>query len=179
MFSTWMGNFGDAQEYRYPKSNKKKHSWTLLRRMSGLSSLPWLCFSDFNEILYSNKKTGGLDRNANVIAEFSDAVKECKLIDLESRGHPFTWSNRQLGPYCIEEKLDRFFYNQEWRAEFHVDLTTTWSIGSLITIRIWLENGNEVLCMREEISIEFTMRICAAPIRHSKIYWKSSGLSGI
>lgn len=68
-------------------------------------------------------KSGGLDRNDNAIAEFRDAVSECKLSDLErkvsecklsdlgSKRHPFTWSNRQFGPCHIEEKLDKFFCN--------------------------------------------------------------------
>ena len=71
-----------------------------------------------------NEKTGDVQRYAKVIADFRDAVKECKLIDLGSRGHPFTWFNRQFGPYLIEEKLDRFLCNQEWRVEFYDDLAT-------------------------------------------------------
>ena len=110
--------------YRHPETKQKKHTWTLLKRLAGLSSLPWLCFGDFKEILNLNKKTGDVQRDARVIADFRDAVKECKLIDLGSRGHPFTWSNRQFGPYLIEEKLDRFLHNQEWRAKFYDDLAT-------------------------------------------------------
>ena len=71
-----------------------------------------------------NEKSGGLDRKANVIVDFRDAVRECKFSDLGSTGHPFTWSNRQFGPNLIEEKLDRFFCNQEWRVEFHDDWAT-------------------------------------------------------
>ncbi|KAK9218053.1 hypothetical protein WN943_006687 [Citrus x changshan-huyou] len=65
----------------------------------------------------------GVDKNANLIAEFRD-VLDCKLIDLGSKGHPFTWCNRQFGPLCIEEKIDRFFCNEEWRTEFHDDVAT-------------------------------------------------------
>ena len=67
--------------YGHPKTQQKKHTWTLLKRLAGLFSLPWLCFRDFNEILNLNQKTGGVQRDARVI-------------DLGSRGHPFTWSNR-------------------------------------------------------------------------------------
>lgn len=69
-----------------------------------------------------NEKSGGLDRNDSAIAEFRDAVSECKPSDLGSKGHPFTSSNRQFGPCHIEEKLDKFFCNQEWKNEFHDDL---------------------------------------------------------
>lgn len=44
------------------------------------------------------------------------------MFDLGSRGYLFIWSNREFGPQLIEEKLDRFLCNQEWRVEFHNDL---------------------------------------------------------
>lgn len=37
--------------YGHLETNQKKHTWTLLRRLSGLFSLPWLCFEDLKEIL--------------------------------------------------------------------------------------------------------------------------------
>lgn len=93
-----------------------------MRRLACMSSLPWLCFGDF-KILNLNEKSEGLDRNAGAIAEFRD-VRECKLVDLGSRGYPFTWSNRQFGPCLIEEKFDRFMCNQEWKIDFRDDLAT-------------------------------------------------------
>ena len=110
--------------YGHPQASQKKHTWTLLRRLTGLFSLLWLCFGDFNEILNLNEKRGRLDRSADAINEFRAAIRDCKLFDLGSRGHPFTWSNRQFGPQLIEEMLDRFFCNQEWRTNFHDDLAT-------------------------------------------------------
>lgn len=43
--------------YGHPKTDQKQHTWTLLRRLVRLFSLPWLCFGDFNEILQRNGKT--------------------------------------------------------------------------------------------------------------------------
>lgn len=43
--------------YGHPQASQKKHTWTLLRRLAGLSSLPWLCFGDFKKILSLNEKT--------------------------------------------------------------------------------------------------------------------------
>ncbi|KAH9747206.1 reverse transcriptase domain-containing protein [Citrus sinensis] len=59
---------------------------------------------------------GGNDRSLSMVAEFRDAVRECKLVDIECRGYPFTWSNRRFGPHFVEEKLDRFFGSKEWEA---------------------------------------------------------------
>lgn len=46
----------------------------------------------------------------------------------------------------------------------------TWSIGSRITARLcWKsEKGREALSMRGKVLIEFTMRICGAPMRNAK-----------
>lgn len=54
-----------------------------------------------------------------MVADFREFVKDCKLEDVGYKGHPFTWSNRRFGPHYIEERLDRFMCNQEWRAEFY------------------------------------------------------------
>lgn len=47
----------------HPNTQQKKHTWTLLRRLVGLSSKLWLCSSDFSEILNLNEKPYGIDRN--------------------------------------------------------------------------------------------------------------------
>ena len=57
---------GNGKKWRYtgvyghPEAQQKKHTWTLLRRLSGLSSKPWLCFGDFNEILSLDEKSEGM-----------------------------------------------------------------------------------------------------------------------
>ena len=66
-----------------------------------MSPLSWLCFGDFNEILNLNKKLGGLDKSAEAIREFREAIRDCNLFDLGSRGYSFTWSNKQFGPQLI------------------------------------------------------------------------------
>lgn len=45
--------------YGHPKMSQKHYTWTLLKRLASLSSLPWLCFGDFNEILWPGGKIGG------------------------------------------------------------------------------------------------------------------------
>lgn len=36
--------------YGHLESTQKQHTWELLKRLASLSSLPWLCFGDFNEV---------------------------------------------------------------------------------------------------------------------------------
>ena len=42
--------------YDNPKTEERKHTWELIRRLSGMSSIPWICFGDFNEILHLREK---------------------------------------------------------------------------------------------------------------------------
>ena len=46
--------------YGHPEMGQKKHTWTLLKRLAGLSFSPWLCFGDFNEVLHPGEKRGGM-----------------------------------------------------------------------------------------------------------------------
>lgn len=71
--------------YGHPEIGQKKHTWI------------WLCFGDFNEILHPNEKSGGTDRNLNLINNFREVLKECNLKDIGYKGCPFTWSNGRYG----------------------------------------------------------------------------------
>lgn len=53
--------------------------------------------SDFNEILHPYEKSGGNDRNLNLINDFREAMRDCDLMDVSYKGYPFTWSNGDLG----------------------------------------------------------------------------------
>ena len=44
--------------YGHHESSQKRHTWTLLRRLAGLFTFPWLYFGDFNEILDFKEKLG-------------------------------------------------------------------------------------------------------------------------
>lgn len=65
----------------------------------------------------------GLYRNVRVVADFKEFVKDCKLKDVGCRRHPFTWSKGRFRPRYIEERLDRFMCNHEWR-EASIESTT-------------------------------------------------------
>lgn len=99
--------------------DQKKHTWTFLRRLTSLSSLPWLCFGDFNEVLNLNEKIGGKDKRVCMVNDFREALRDCDLIDLGNTRYPFTWSNRRFGSNIIEEKLDRFLCNSSCWNGYH------------------------------------------------------------
>lgn len=45
--------------YGWPSHQDKHQTWKLMRFLNGYSNQPWLCFGDFNEVLYSFEKKGG------------------------------------------------------------------------------------------------------------------------
>lgn len=117
--------------YGHVETSKKKHMWTLLRRLVGLSSSPWLCFGDFNEILYLDDKNIGIDREASMIKKFRDVVHDCNLRDFSCKCYPFTWSNRRFSSHFIEKQLNRFLCRKDWTNFFHDQVATnlvTWCL---------------------------------------------------
>lgn len=58
--------------------------------MKSSTSGPCLVFVDFNEILSSIEKMGGVARNKRAIKAFHDCVDDCEFKDLEFRGSSFS-----------------------------------------------------------------------------------------
>ena len=44
--------------YGNPETSKRPDSWLLLKRLSTLNSLPWVCLGDFNELMDGRVKGG-------------------------------------------------------------------------------------------------------------------------
>lgn len=49
---------------------------------------------------------------------FSDALDECGLHDVTSRGYRYTWCNKRKGDDTILARLDRYVCNYEWNFRF-------------------------------------------------------------
>lgn len=107
--------------YGHPDRNLRKWSWKLLNRLHqdlSKQSTPWLVGGDFNEILFQADKIGGKPRESQAMEEFAEALMRCGLKDLQERGAPPTWFNKQLKERAIFEKLDRFVSTSNWRDMF-------------------------------------------------------------
>ena len=76
--------------YRESKSGEKEKTWRLLRALHGQSALPWMCFGDFNEILFASEKQGGHPRAQSCMEKFRTALEYCELEDLGFSGDPYT-----------------------------------------------------------------------------------------
>ncbi|KAK2653416.1 hypothetical protein Ddye_013272 [Dipteronia dyeriana] len=107
--------------YDHPETDQQIHGWNLLKRLHDMVQLPWLCVGDFNEVLSSKEKLGGLPCNRRMIEIFCNALDYYGLDDLGFRGPRFTWSNKRDGVFTIEpnkalglDGLPGMFYKKFW-----------------------------------------------------------------
>lgn len=91
-----------------------KFTWELLEILKGLSSLPWLCGGDFNEILSNTEKWGGPIRPPSQITDFQNISDICALRDLGFFGIPWTWTNKQDDGVLVKVRLDKFVAGTKW-----------------------------------------------------------------
>jgi len=79
--------------YGWLEEQWRKESCQLLKHLHTRFSIPWLCCSDFNEILHSFEKQGRLPKQQQPMMEFRSALLHCGLLDLGFQGNIFTWNN--------------------------------------------------------------------------------------
>jgi hypothetical protein len=101
--------------YASPRFLERKILWDNLSQVASLHNLPWLLAGDFNEVLSSEDKFGGLPVNLRRSQLFSNCLNNCGMMDLGFHGPRFTWSNLREVRYLIQERLDRGFANAAWR----------------------------------------------------------------
>ena len=79
--------------YGRPEGHCKHELCQLLRHLHAKSSLPWVCMGDFNEVLHSSEKHGGLPKQLTPMLAFKEMLLHCELMDLGFHGYLFTWQN--------------------------------------------------------------------------------------
>ncbi|KAL0345399.1 UNVERIFIED_CONTAM: putative mitochondrial protein [Sesamum radiatum] len=103
--------------YGQPEVARRDDTWRLLRHLSSLSSRPWICASDFNEVLKQDEKTGA-PRPRKQIEDFRSCLADCQLMDLGCSGYRFTWCNQREAPNTVRVRLDRACATLDWRNLF-------------------------------------------------------------
>ena len=98
--------------------------------LNGQSSLPWLCASDFNELLKSHEKLGGHLQPYGQMQIFREALDECGLFHLSFIGKKFTWFKHYPNGGLIRERLDRVVCTAEWFSLFPATKVRTLSCVS-------------------------------------------------
>ncbi|PWA74858.1 hypothetical protein CTI12_AA246600 [Artemisia annua] len=100
--------------YGWPANHDKYQTWMLLRSLKNLSTLPWVCFGDFNEVLYSFEKVGTRGYNMRELEALAASCEYCDLYDSGSKGINMTWSNGRRGSSNVQKRLDRFLATLDW-----------------------------------------------------------------
>jgi hypothetical protein len=106
--------------YGHPDASKRMQAWSLLRHLSNLDPVPWLCSKDFNEITSMGEKSSSSIRPRRQMDDFKRVLDDCQLGDLGFCGPKFTWSNGRSGEDITRERLDRALANHQWCQLFNV-----------------------------------------------------------
>ncbi|XP_050280935.1 pentatricopeptide repeat-containing protein At1g08070, chloroplastic-like [Quercus robur] len=101
--------------YGWPEEQRKHELWQLLKHLHTRISTPWLCVGDYNEILSSNEKQGGVPKPLNHMEAFRATLLHYGLEDLGFQGNIFTWNNGRHGNAFVQERLDRACATAEWK----------------------------------------------------------------
>lgn len=104
--------------YGNSETSKREDSWLLLKRLSTLNSLSWVCLGDFNELMNGGEKEGGNARLVRQMEIFCEVINSCNLRDLGYMGQDFTWSRRLGNKGWVRERLDRALVLTNWAARF-------------------------------------------------------------
>lgn len=98
-------------------AERRRQLHALSIRLS-LSTESCVMGGDFNDILNSGEKEGGLTRSLSNCCLLSDFLFLNDLSDMSFLGYPFTWSNRRKGMNLIKMRLDRFVVSGNWSREW-------------------------------------------------------------
>jgi hypothetical protein len=105
--------------YGSPYQNTKHLTCDAIKDLYTIRSQEsWLIFCDFNMILNSSDKLGGIGIDVPITNLFNSTLNQCGLTDLGFNGYKFTWANNQANNHHIQECLDRFCANSFWMSLF-------------------------------------------------------------
>ncbi|KAL8533483.1 hypothetical protein ACS0TY_009761 [Phlomoides rotata] len=71
--------------YGYPERHRRHLSWSLLKHLASVSSLPWVIVGDFNDLLCERDKNGNVPHPLYLLRGFREAVDACGIwVDCEN-----------------------------------------------------------------------------------------------
>uniref|UniRef100_M1DHQ7 AP endonuclease/reverse transcriptase n=1 Tax=Solanum tuberosum TaxID=4113 RepID=M1DHQ7_SOLTU len=92
--------------------------WDELFSIANRMDKPWIIGGDFNVVLNSEEKIGGLPVRDADCEDFKTCIESCDLAQVKFKGSPFTWWNGRDGNDCIFERLDRILTNLKFQNSF-------------------------------------------------------------
>ncbi|GAV62355.1 hypothetical protein CFOL_v3_05879, partial [Cephalotus follicularis] len=71
---------------------------------------------------FPHEQLNGSSRVSKAMSEFNECLKSMEVDDISSVGWFFTWSNKRVGNFAVNKKLDRVLGNWEWHKHFNHNL---------------------------------------------------------
>ncbi|KAA3474806.1 Endonuclease/exonuclease/phosphatase [Gossypium australe] len=115
------------EEWRYtglygsPYLKDKNTVWNLLRRLDQEANYPWLVEGDFNEILFSFEKSGGVQRDNKRMKAFRETLEDCQLVDIGYSSH-LPYSSSDHCPILLDTNKSNAFTGSR---KFHFEALWT------------------------------------------------------
>ncbi|OIT23700.1 hypothetical protein A4A49_53972 [Nicotiana attenuata] len=92
--------------------------WDSLRQCNQSINSPWCISGDFNVIVETEEKKGGVPHRMEKSWEFISCIEECGMVDAGLSGPRFTWCNGWGNGHRIWKRLGRVLLNHEWTSLF-------------------------------------------------------------
>ncbi|XP_039068258.1 uncharacterized protein LOC120214431 [Hibiscus syriacus] len=99
--------------YASPNANIRKSIRDKLRMLNPGDSVPWLVGGDFNAILRTEDRSGGVVSRMGINQDFNNFVIDQALVDIRFDGPWFIWVRSYL-----RQRIDRFLANDAWLTQF-------------------------------------------------------------
>ncbi|KAK8514833.1 hypothetical protein V6N12_057729 [Hibiscus sabdariffa] len=110
----WFGTF----IYAPPYEEEKQEFWERLGTLRDDVNAKWCIMGDTNIVASPNEKYGGSPFDHNNAKWFHEFLEKAYLMEIQSKGGIYTWSNQRCEENEIREKLDRVLSSLEWSFLF-------------------------------------------------------------
>lgn len=107
------GGLQIATTFVYAKNlaSERLSLWKQITELAKDINIPWIVTGDFNSVLKTNEKKGGLTLRVSQVAEFNNCVLSAGLVEAIHSGLKYTWRSGKSKK--ITSRLDRVLGNAE------------------------------------------------------------------
>ncbi|KAK8499712.1 hypothetical protein V6N12_041616 [Hibiscus sabdariffa] len=110
----WFGTF----IYAPPYEEEKQDFWKRLGTLRDDINSKWCIMGNTNIVASPNEKYGGAPFDYNNAKWYHEFLERAYLMEIQSKGGTYTWSNHRSEEAEICEKLDRVLSSPEWNFLF-------------------------------------------------------------
>ncbi|XP_021984667.1 uncharacterized protein LOC110880453 [Helianthus annuus] len=114
----WEANLVDVMILDQSDQNRRSLWENLCRHHSFMKDKPWALMGDFNCSLFLDDSLAGSSTSNIGMEKFKECVNSIEVLDINSSGLHFTWSNKQQDTRAIFKKIDRILGNMKFIDTF-------------------------------------------------------------